>query len=115
MDLDTLITEADPACHVPLAGPDSAEGIRLYRRITAQQGHSRREARGHAKGLAVAGVAVSSLAIAAAVTIAVVPGSPAQPARQCQAGFPPCWPPPRSLPPAERPPGTCRCPGNICT
>lgn len=80
MDLDTLITEADPACHVPLAGPDSAEGIRLYRRITAQQGHSRREARGHAKGLAVAGVAVSSLAIAAAVTIAVVPGSPAQPA-----------------------------------
>ena len=78
MDLDTLITEADPARRVPLAGPDSAEGIRLYRRITAQKGHSRREARGHAKGLAVAGVAVSSLAIAAAVTIAVVPGSPAQ-------------------------------------
>jgi hypothetical protein len=80
MDLDTLITEADPARRVPLAGPDSAEGIRLYRRITAQKGRSRREARGHAKGLAVAGVAVSSLAIAAAVTIAVVPGSPAQPA-----------------------------------
>lgn len=80
MDLDTLITEADPARRVPLAGPDSAEGIRLYRRITAQKGRSRREARGHAKGLAVSGVAVSSLAIAAAVTVAVVPGSPAQPA-----------------------------------
>jgi hypothetical protein len=81
MDLDTLITETDPARRVPLAGPDSADGIRLYRRITAQKGHSRRKARGHAKGLAVAGVAASSLAIAAAVTIAVAPGFPGRPAR----------------------------------
>jgi hypothetical protein len=80
MNLDTLITEADPARRVPLPGHDSAEGIRLYHRITTQKGRSRREAHGHAQGLAVAGVAVSSLAIAAAVTIAVVPGSPAQPA-----------------------------------
>lgn len=37
MDLDTLIIEADPARRIPLAGPDSAAGVRLYRDITRRR------------------------------------------------------------------------------
>ena len=36
MDLDTMLTEAAPARHLPLDGPDSPAAVRLYQQITTQ-------------------------------------------------------------------------------
>jgi hypothetical protein len=76
VDLDALMTESDPARRAVFDGPDSADGARLYRRITGQPrtaapgGRLRRRLTVPAAGtVAVAGLAV-------AVTVAMLPGSP---------------------------------------
>ncbi len=62
MDLDMLITEADPARHADLPGPDSPGAARLYRQITAhapRRRRARRPALVAAAGLVAAAVAVA--------------------------------------------------------
>ena len=76
MDLDTMITEAAPAKHVPLDGPDSPAAGRLYQQITAQPPGAARRSRRRLAVPALIGVATAALA--AAVTLALVPGSPAR-------------------------------------
>jgi hypothetical protein len=77
MDLDTMLTEAAPARHLPLDGPDSPAAVRLYRQITQQPPPPRRAIRRSRLTLsALVGVAVA--AAAAAVALALV--SPAAPA-----------------------------------
>jgi len=81
MDLDTLITEADPARRVPLAGPESAAGIRLYREITARgqaKGSRIRWSRPALVGPVTAALAAAGLAVA--VVLAPAGGGPARPA-----------------------------------
>lgn len=92
MDLETLITEADPARRVPLGGPESAAGTSLYREIIAHRpARPRRLARsGRPVGWygdvrhgawwrrpAMAGPVAAVLAggLAAAVVLATVPGT----------------------------------------
>ena len=97
MDLETLITEADPARRVPLAGPDSAAGTSLYREIiarrparprrlvgrhgTVRHGPVRHDAGWHRQAWwrrpATAGPVAAVLAggLAAAVVLAGVPGT----------------------------------------
>jgi hypothetical protein len=86
MDLDALIAESDPVRGSVLSGPDSAEGERLYRRITEQAGipgttHPRfrkvlpgRRQAGRRLTLSAAGAAVA--AGLAAVLVVVLPSSP---------------------------------------
>jgi hypothetical protein len=77
MDLDTLLTEAAPARHLPLDGPDSPAAVRLYRQITARPPSARRPFR--RRRLAVpALIGVAAAAVAAAVALALTPGSPAR-------------------------------------
>lgn len=78
MDLDALLTEADPARDAVLHEPDSAEGARLYRRITGQP-RTRRASRllgSHRVTVPAAGIAVAA---GLAITLAVLPGSPMGP------------------------------------
>jgi len=77
MDLDTLLTEAAPARHLPLDGPDSPVAVRLYGQITAQPPGARQSRRRRYAFLSLIGVAAT--AAAAAVTLALLPGSPAAP------------------------------------
>jgi hypothetical protein len=77
MDLDTMLTEAAPARHIPLDGPDSPTAVRLYQQITAQPPSARRPSRrGRITFLSVVGVAAA--AVAAVVALALTPGSPAR-------------------------------------
>jgi hypothetical protein len=77
MDLDTMLTEAAPARHLPLNGPDSPAAVRLYQQITAQPpGAARRSRRRRLTFLSLVGVATA--AVAAAVALALTPGSPAR-------------------------------------
>jgi hypothetical protein len=77
MDLDTMLTEAAPARHLPSDGPDSPAGVRLYQQITAQPpGAAQRSRRRRLAVPALIGVAAA--AVAAAVVLALVPGSPAR-------------------------------------
>ncbi len=74
MDLDSMLTEAAPARHLPLDGPESPAGVRLYQQIIAQPPRAalvprrRRFARPALIGVAAA-------AVAAAAALALVPGS----------------------------------------
>jgi hypothetical protein len=78
MDLDTMLTEAAPARHLPLDGPDSPAAVRLYQQITAQPPGPARSSR--RRRLAVpALIGVAAAAVAAVVALALVPGSPAAP------------------------------------
>ncbi len=79
MDLDMLMTEADPARRVPLDGPDSAAAVRLYREITegAPAPSRARRLRRRVTVPAVAGAGAAGLATA--VVMALLPGSPAAP------------------------------------
>jgi hypothetical protein len=80
MDLDALVTQADPARRAVLDGPDSADGTRLYRRITGPSRGGRasrllgRRLLGRRLTVSAAGAAVAGLAVA--VTMALLPGSP---------------------------------------
>jgi hypothetical protein len=77
MDLDTLLTEAAPARHLSLDGPDSPAAVRLYQQITARPPGAARPSR--RRRLAVpALIGVAAAAVAAAVALALVPGSPAR-------------------------------------
>jgi hypothetical protein len=77
MDLDTMITEAAPAKHVPLDGPDSPVADRLYQQITAQPPRAARRSR--RRRLAVpALIGVAAAAVAAVVALDLT-GSPAPP------------------------------------
>ena len=75
MDLDTLLAEAAPARRLPLDGPDSPAAVRLYQQITAQPPSARPSRRRFA---VPALVGVAAAAMAAAVALALVPGSPAR-------------------------------------
>lgn len=79
MDLDTKLTEAAPARHLPLPpdGPDSPDAVRLYQQITAQPpAATRPPRRRRLTFLSLVGVAAT--AVAAAVVLALTPGSPAR-------------------------------------
>jgi hypothetical protein len=76
MDLDTMLTEAAPARHLPLDGPDSPAAVRLYQQITAEPpAAGRAPQRRRLARPALVGVAAA--AVAAATALALVPGSPA--------------------------------------
>lgn len=76
MDLDTLLTEAAPARHLPLDGPDSPAAVRLYQQITAQPPPARRSSRRRRVAFpAIIGAAAA--AVAAVVALALTTGSPA--------------------------------------
>src|SRR5690349_20336992 len=75
MDLDTMLTEAAPARHLPLDGPDSPAAVDLYQRITAQPPAPSPPSR--RRRLAVPALIGLAAAAAAAVTLALIPGSPA--------------------------------------
>lgn len=78
MDIDTRLAECDPARHVPLGGPESAEATRLYQRITRDAGPSRRRV-GTRHRIAIGAVAGAAAAgLVAGVTLASLP-SPASP------------------------------------
>ena len=74
MDLDTMLTEAAPARHLPLDGPDSPAAVRLYQQITTQLSPGRPPRHRYAVP-ALLGVAAA--AVAAAVALALAAGSPA--------------------------------------
>jgi hypothetical protein len=75
MDLDTMLTEAAPARHLPLDGPDSPAAARLYQQITAEP--PARWASRRSRFALPALIAAAAAAAAAAVVLALMPGSPA--------------------------------------
>jgi len=77
MDLDTMLTEAAPARHLPLDGPDSPAAVRLYQEITAQPPGPARPSR-RRRFAVPALIGVAAAAVAAAVALALTPGSPAR-------------------------------------
>ena len=78
MDLDTMLTEAAPARHMPLDGPDSPAAVRLYQRITAQPPGAAPPSR-RRRFTVVSLIGVAAAAVAAVAALALVPGSPAAP------------------------------------
>jgi hypothetical protein len=77
MDLDTLLTEAAPARHVPMDGPDSPDAVRLYQQITAEPPAAARPSRRRRLTfLSLVGLATAAMASAVALTL--TPGSPAR-------------------------------------
>ena len=75
MDLDTMLTEAAPARHLPLDGPDSPAAARLYQQIIAEP--PARWASRRSRFALPALIAAAAAAAAAAVVLALMPGSPA--------------------------------------
>jgi hypothetical protein len=73
MDIDTLITAADPARRVPLDDPGSAEATRLYQRITGEPAAGRHAAR--RRVLLSVAVGAAAAGLAAGLVIAAQPGS----------------------------------------
>jgi hypothetical protein len=78
MDLDTMLTEAAPARHVSLDGPDSPAAVRLYQEITAQPPAAALPSR-RRRFAVPALLGVAAVAVAAAVALDLTPGSPAAP------------------------------------
>ena len=76
MDLDTMLTEAAPARHLPLDGPDSVAAVRLYQQIIAQPPAVARASR-RRRYARPALIGVAAAAVAAAVALALAPGSAA--------------------------------------
>lgn len=74
MDLDTTLADAAPARRTSLAGPDSLTAISLYQRITTQPAAPTRAFR-RLRLSALA--AIGAAGVAAAVTLTVIPSSPA--------------------------------------
>ena len=77
MDLDSMLTEAAPARHLPLDGPESPAAVRLYQQIIAQPPPPRRAIR-RSRLTLFALVGVAAAGAAAAVALALV--APAVPA-----------------------------------
>ena len=79
MDLDTLLTQAAPARHLPLDGPDSPAGVRLYQQITAQPPAAALPSRRRRFAVpALIGVAVAAVAAALALHLTGSPAAPRQ-------------------------------------
>jgi hypothetical protein len=76
MDLDTMLTEAAPARHLPLDGPDSPAAVRLYQQIIAQPPGAASPSRRHRLAIPAL-IAVAAAAAAAVVALSLTPGSPA--------------------------------------
>jgi len=76
MNIDELITAADPATQVVLDEPDSLAAARIYRRIAEQPPAGGRPRLRLAAGL---GGAVIAAGVAAVVAVAVLPGAPQAP------------------------------------
>jgi hypothetical protein len=76
MDLDTMLTEAAPARHLPVDEPDSPAATRLYQQITAQPlAPPRASRRRRLTGPTLIGVAMAAVAVV--VALALLPGSQA--------------------------------------
>jgi len=75
MDLDTMLTEAAPARHIPLDGPDSPAAVSLYQRIVAQSPAAAPPAR-RPRFAVPALVSVAVIVLAAIVALALTAGSP---------------------------------------
>ncbi|HET7248170.1 MAG TPA: hypothetical protein VFJ07_25410 [Streptosporangiaceae bacterium] len=79
MDLDTMLTEAAPARHIPLDGPDSPAAVRLYQQITAQPPTAALPYRRRRFAVpALIGVAVTAMAVALALDLTGSPAAPRQ-------------------------------------
>ena len=76
MDLDTMLAEAAPARHIPLAGPDSPAAADLYQRIVAQPPAAAQPVR-RPRFAVPALVSVAVVVLAAIVALAFTVGSPA--------------------------------------
>ena len=77
MDLDKMLTEAAPARHIPLDGPDSPAATRLYRRIIAQPPAGQPGRPGRLPRLAVPALVSAAVAVLAIVVVlALTAGSP---------------------------------------
>ena len=75
MDLDTMLTEAAPARHIPLDGPDSPAAAELYQRIVAQPPAAAQPVR-RPRFAVPALVSVAVVVLAAIVALALTTGSP---------------------------------------
>jgi hypothetical protein len=75
MDLDTMLAEAAPARHIPLAGPDSPAAADLYQRIVAQPPAAVMQVR-RPRFAVPALVSVAVVVLAAVVALALTAGSP---------------------------------------
>ena len=82
MDLDTMLTEAAPARHLPLDAPDSPAAVRLYQQITAQPPPRPRRAIRRSRLTLSALVGVAAAGVAAAVALALAPRLPGWPPRR---------------------------------
>ena len=95
MDLDRLVTEADPAGRIPLSGPDSPEAARLYQQITsdgaAAPPQARRRARRPrpARPLLLTGATSAVLAAGLAVALMVTSGAARPPGSGTSPAFAP--------------------------
>lgn len=76
MNLDTMITEAAPARHVSIDGPDSPAAVSLYRRITAQPTAAAPARRRRRFAIATALTGTALAGASAAVALAIILGSP---------------------------------------
>jgi len=76
MDLDTMLTEAAPARHIPLDGPDSPAAAGLYQRIVAQPTAAAQPVR-RPRFAVPALVSVAAVVLAAIVALAFTIGFPA--------------------------------------
>jgi hypothetical protein len=76
MDLDTVLADVAPARHIPLDEPDSVTATALYQRIIAVPPPRARAPR-RIRFLALALLTTAAAALAAVVTLALVPGAPA--------------------------------------
>mgnify|MGYP001392314059 CR=1 FL=1 len=79
MDLDKLLTEADPARACRLDAPTSDAATRLYQRITAQRPAADRARRRRARVTVAAAGAAAAAGLAVALAVGVLPGSPIAP------------------------------------
>jgi hypothetical protein len=75
VDIDQFIADADPAGRVVLDAPESPAAERLFCAIT--QGVRSREGRRRVRTVAAVGAGVVAAGLAAAVTLALLPGAPA--------------------------------------
>jgi hypothetical protein len=95
MDLDRLVTEADPARRIPLSGPDSPEAARLYQQITSHRAAAPPQARQRprrprpARPLLLTSATSAVLAAGLAVALMVTSGAARPPGSGASQAFGP--------------------------